>query len=508
MGYQVPTLEQGLGFLISLGKALLPDRNFGSRFAPGWKLVKVMAGAMTDVNAHVDSAMRDVMADTAKAAALDRFLKIFAPGGLAARKGATPARKAAAGRVRGSLGSTSALGDQLVHKATGLIFQINNSVTIPAGLFFDADILAVSTGSATRLKKGEILEYLATPAGLTTQVELQLDLDQDGVDQEADGDARNRLLAALSTPAAGGNQGDYVGWMLAQLGIARAFCYPARAGLGTIDVAALHAGLGINRILTGPEMSALLGVLITFAPAQVAGTGGSLRMLQVIGGNADAAMLANVEMTITPNGLAPNAMDWDDSGAPTVLAYTAGTRTLQFAGGARPSTMQAGHRIVLKGVGSLQDGTVMTVLALSGVDSIILQDTPTVSPAATDVVYAAGPLTKKIRDAILAHINGDTLYLAASGPLPAATAASQSISTVNLQVLADGLGTANPAGTYGAWTGSLLKAQLAKIAMLTPGVRNQNVITPAADQDATDYAFPLDAQIGLLTPGYVLVRKG
>jgi hypothetical protein len=34
------------------------------------------------------------------------------------------------------------------------------------------------------------------------------------------------------------------------------------------------------------------------------------------------------------------------------------------------------------------------------------------------------------------------------------------------------------------------------------------VITPAVDQEAVDYAFPLDTQVGLLTPGYVLVRRG
>jgi uncharacterized phage protein gp47/JayE len=507
MAYQTPTLDQMQGFLVSLFKALLPDRNIGSRFTPAWKLVRTIAGAATDVNANVAFAQRDVMADTAIKAALDRFLFIFAPGGLKYRKGATPARKAAAGRVRGSNGATSALGDQLIHRSSGLLFQINNSVVIPGAGYFDADILAVSTGSATRLRKGETLEYLAAPAGITTQVALQLDLDQDGVDVEADGDARNRLLTALSTPAAGGNQADYVGWMTAVLGISKAYCYPARAGLGTIDVVALHAGLGINRILTTLEASALLAVLQTLAPAQVAGSGGSLRILTAVGGNTDAAMLANVELTIAPNGLPQYAMDWDDTTAPTVLAYTAGTRTVQFTG-ARPATMQAGHRIALRGVASSQDGAPMTILALSSTDSIILQDTPTVSPAATDVVYAAGPLTKPIRDAILAHINGDTLYLAATGPLPAATAASKSISTVNLQVLAEGIGTANPLGAYGSWSGSLLRGQLSKIAMMTPGVRNQAVITPVVDQDATDYAFPLDASIGLLTPGYVLVRKG
>ena len=209
---------------------------------------------------------------------------------------------------------------------------------VPAAGAVDVDVLAVSTGSATRLKKGEILEYLSTPAGIQTKIELQRDLDDDGFDSEQDGAARNRLLAALATPSSGGNQSDFVGWALSQLGISQAFCYPNRAGLGTVDVAALHTG--------------------------------------------------------------------------------------------------------------------------------------------------------------------------ADRPLPGAVAASSSISTAQLQVLATGIGTSNPAGVYGAWVGALLRGTLQRIVTYTRGVRSTAVIAPAADQEAVDYAFPLDTQIGLLTPGYVLVRRG
>lgn len=500
MAYQVPTLDEMQGFLVALFKSLLPDRNIGTRFAPAWKFVKTIAGAATDTHAHVRAGLKDVMPDSAQKAALDRWLSIKAPGGLTQRKGATGARKSAAGRVRGTAGATSVVGDQLVHRASGLIFQINSPVTIPGGGYLDADISAVSTGSATRLKKGEVLEYLATPVGLQTPVELQKDLDEDGVDQEQDGAALSRLIAAFREPTAGGNQADYVAWALAQLGIAQAFCYPNRAGLGTVDVAALHSGTGTARILNAGEMAALLAVLQALCPVQVIN---ALRILTAVGGDVDSANLANVEMTITPDGSAQNAFDWDDSTPPTVLSWTSATRLLQFAAD-RPGTMQAGHRLCLKGVASSQDGAPFVIEALSGTDSVILQTSPAVAPAATDIVYAGGPLTQPLRDAILAHINGDTLYAGPSGPLPGATVSS----TIGLQVLVAGLGTANPAGLYGAWSGSLLRGVLAQIAMYTRGVRNQSVITPVADVDAVDYAFPVDNQIGLLTPGYVLVRKG
>jgi len=516
VAYQVPTLDQMLGFLVAMFKGLLPDRNIGSRFVPAWKLLKVIAAAVTDVHANVAASFKDAMPDSARGAALDRWIAIFRPGGTKTRKAATPARKASAGRVRGAPGAVTAVGDQLIHRASGLLFQINSAAAIPAAPavpFVDVDILAISVGSATRLKKGEILEYLSAPSGIQTKIELQKDLDDDGFDIEQDGAARNRLLAALAAPSSGGNQSDFVGWALSQLGISQAFVYPNRAGIGTVDIAALHTGIGTARILNTAEATALLALLQTLAPAQLAANGGALRVLTVVGGNVDPANLANVEITVAPDGSPQYAFDWDDTTPPAVQSWNASTRTLQLTT-ARPPTMQAGHRLCLKGVTSSQDGAPVVIEALVGTDSVILQTVPKntsgtdAAPAATDLVYAGGPLTDTIRSAIVAHLNGDVLYAAPTGPLPGAVAASSSISTAQLQVLATGIGTANPAGIYGAWVGSLLRGTLQRIVTYTRGVRSTSVITPAVDQEAIDYGFPLDLQVGLLTPGYVLVRRG
>jgi uncharacterized phage protein gp47/JayE len=510
VAYKVPTLEEMLGFLIALGKGLLPTRNFGSRFVPGWKLLKIIAGAATDGHAHIVSAFDAVFPTRARGAALDEWLGLIAPGGSKLRKGATGARKANAGRVRGSNGSTFTAGDQLIHRKSNQLYQLGESGTIVAPVpgYVDADIVAVSTGAATRLEKGEVLEFLAPPTGIKTQVELQLTLDEDGVDAEQDGSAQNRLLLAMGTPRSGGNQADFVGWALLQLGVAQAFCYPNRAGVGTVDIAALHQGTGSARILLAGEVTALIAALRELAPTQMGATGGALRGLTVI------AETANVELTITPDGQAQNAMDYDDIAGPAqVLTWNGTTRALQF-NAARPSTMKAGDRICIKGVASTQDSAPMVIEALSSTDTVILQTIPKkpdgtdATPAATDLVYAGGPLTVTVRAAVLAHLNGDTLYAGPAGPLPAATAASSGIDTTHLEVLAEGIGTANPGGLYGAWNGGLLLSVLAKIGTFTKGVRKQTVVTPVLDQEATDYPFPNDVQIGLLVPGYILVRRG
>lgn len=502
MGYKVPTIDELQTFLTALFKGLFPDRNVGSRFSFYWKLVKVIAGAVTDVHAHVDVAGKDFMPDTTSKSALDRWLKIV---GLL-RKAATPSRKSAAARATGTIATPIPSGSVLLHRASGQLFQINTTTTIGAGGTVDCDVVAVSVGSATRLKKGEQLEFSTPIAGVSQNVKLVLDLDEDGFDSELDGGALVRLLAALAQPTSGGNQADFVRWCLAQLGVNSAYCYPNRAGIGSVDVAVLHAGTGNSRFFTLGERNALLATLIQLAPANLAG--GALRVLDTVG------EATNVEVMITPNGESQYAMDWDDAAPATVLAWTPASRTLQF-NGPRPATMKAGDRVCLKGVASDEGGEPVVIESLTSTDSVVLQTLPKkkdgtdATPVATDIAYAGGPLTSIVRDAIIAHLNSDVLYASRNGPLAGAVAASQGISTANLRILLTGIGTSNPLGKYGTWTGALRKGALATICLYTRGVRSHTVVLPVAENtESTDYPFPVDGQIGMLSVGSVLVRKG
>jgi hypothetical protein len=61
--------------------------------------------------------------------------------------------------------------------------------------------------------------------------------------------------------------------------ITSVFAYPTRAGFGTVDVVAFHAGSGAARSLSGGEVATLLAWLKTKAPAHLAGTPGALRVL-------------------------------------------------------------------------------------------------------------------------------------------------------------------------------------------------------------------------------------
>jgi hypothetical protein len=135
-------------------KGLLPDRNIGSRFVPAWKLLKVIAAAVTDVHANVAASFKDAMPDSAWGAALDRWIAIFRPGGTKTRKAATPARKASAGRVAGP--GRCDRGRRPAHPPRErLLFQVNSAATIPvapAPPF--VDVLAISTGSGDPPEEG------------------------------------------------------------------------------------------------------------------------------------------------------------------------------------------------------------------------------------------------------------------------------------------------------------------------------------------------------------------
>ncbi len=493
MAFRLPSLAETRDFLIAVGKAVFPDRNYGNLRSYHSRRATFLSAAVTQLHSHISGVQDDVMPDTASDdGPIDRWGSILG----ITRKSATAARKASVGRVLGTPGTAVDAGEELVHQASGLRYEITSSATVGGDESVVVDIAAIDTGAQTKLLRGEVLEFVSTPAGLSTSIALIDDLDEDGYDDEAFGAYRARVLAAFSDPTAGGTQADYVAWMLEVEGVAKAYAYPNRAGLGTVDLVALHNGSGAARVLDTADQEAVVEYVRELAPSQIAGVGGALRHLEVVPEEVD------VELVLEANGEAAYAFDWNDEVPPEVLAWTPSTRLLQFTA-ARPGTMKAGHRLSLLGIGSAQDSRELTIEALSSTDSVILEEAPPVAPAAADLAYSGGPLVTPVRDAILAHMNGVTVY-AGRGQVPIPESSLES--TIGLEVLTEGIGPANPGGEYGTWSGGLIRAVLGKIAIYKGGVRNYTIPTPAADVEAEDPDFPDDAEIGLIVPGYVLVR--
>ena len=313
MAYVLPTLEEMHGFLIALFKVLLPDRTV-ARFSFNWKFLRTVAAAVTDNHAHVSATRADMMPDTAELDALERWGNLTG----VPRKSSTPSRKDNALRVVGVPTSVVPLGAVLTHDGSGLRFMINEASVVPAGGSVDVDVVAVDTGSATRLNAGETLTFTSPPAGLEETAELVLDLDEDGEDVESDGAYRLRVLSRFDSPPLGGAQEDYRQWALRTTGIAAAYVYPNRAGDGTVDVAALHLGSGEARILTAGERDQLQEDLDALRPVSVL----DMRVLDVFAETVD------VEAAVLTTGEKQYLFDWDDATPLEVLSWVAGTRTL------------------------------------------------------------------------------------------------------------------------------------------------------------------------------------
>ncbi len=458
--FVVPTLEELHTFLIALTKALFPDIDVSPSSFPAL-FGRTLAAAATDNHAHLVSVKADLLPDTAEGAALDRWGAVVGR----PRKGATPARKADALRVVNNdvVAHDVTIGDELVH-VSGLRFQINETISVPAGQDLDVDVVAIDTGSATRLAAGEVLKFTTPLAGIEEAAELQIALDEDGDDQEGDGAYRNRVLDRFRTPPLGGAQNDYETWALEVVGIATAYVYPNRAGLGTVDVAALHVGTGSARILNPGEVAELQAHLDEKRPI-----GATVRVLEVV------EQAVDTEVTVRSTGEEAYAWDWIDETPLEVDAWNGGTRQLTFTI-ARPDTMAAGGRIVIRTVAGTGAGAPLVIESLVGADDVILEEVPDVAPVAGDLVYAGGALTDPVRAAVAAHIAS--------------------------------LGTANPDDTsYGSWEGNLRTATLGGVVADVVGVRGLTLIAPAADVEADDPPFPGDAEINLLVPGRVLVRR-
>lgn len=503
MAFKIPSMDETRAFLVALHRSLFPTQNVSSRRSYHGRRVTYLAGAITQLHSHIFGVQRDLHPLTAgPGTPIESWGNVVG----VTPKAATPARKSAAARIEGAAAATVTSGTQLADSASGLLFEITNNVTIPGiggvdpDSFFDADIAGIDVGSQTRLEAGTVLKFISPPAGIQAAVVLQKDLDEDGFDVEQFGSYRGRVISTFSATPSGGNQSDFERWALASIASVRtAYAYPNRAGRGTIDIVGFYAATGSARSLTLDDRNAVKAYIQTQAPFQVSGEGGGLRVLETI------AQPQPVEILLTPNGIPEFEFNWDDSTPPTVVSWNGTTRELQFSGGALPLSLRAGHSLSLRGVASTQDGEEIKIEAISAVDKVVLEHAPVNAPVATDVIYSGGPLVTPVRDAILAHLNGEIVY-AGRGltPLPESSVGN----AIGLDILADGIGPSNPDGEFGPWAGGIVRATLFTIAKYKGGVRNVVVSVPSSDTEATNDEFPDDDQIHFVVPSSVLIRRG
>ncbi len=262
----------------------------------------------------------------------------------------------------------------------------------------------------------------------------------------------------IQEKARGGTANDWEQWTLESSdAIATAYVYPNRNGNGSVDIAALYAGSGSPRLLDGTARTNLLAALNALRSVTA-----TARVLQV------TAQSQDVEVIVTPESDPQWAKDWDDSTAPVVSTWTAGTRTLVFTS-TRPASMQPGHRLVIVGT----SGEPLVIESLSSTNAVVLVDAKGQTPVATSAVYAGGALTDPVRNAILA--------------------------------LFDSLGP-RVGGYGGGWTGSIRISNLFETVQTTDGVLDSTMVNPVATVEPTPETYLNDTSVGLLIPGSIIVH--
>jgi uncharacterized phage protein gp47/JayE len=401
------------------------------------------------------------------------------------RKLATGARKAQSVEATGTPASVILAGAVLVHQ-DGLRYAVQNTAAIPAGGAVLLDIEAIDTGPNTRRSAGDALKFSSPPTGVNQTARVLLDFDEGGEPDESIGAYRERLLTRFRQGGQGGNRSDYEQWVLASTSAIRdAFIYGGKPGLGWVSVAGLRDGQGASRVLNDTEREEIRAYLLARKPVS-----DKIRVL------VTPARTVHVELAIGTLSQT-HRFDWDDAAGFEVSAWDPATRVLTWDP-AVPSDLSAGKLLAINSLdpsSSGSDGWPAVVAAVTGATTTVL--TPyrgraqpfSFTPAASDIIHASSTTAWRVREAV---VNG---YIVGCG--------SDEFHVPGINQL----GPANPEHAYGPWASDITISMLLAAARSQPGVASVAVVTPAADELATEYEFPDDDQVELLVPGQVLVRS-
>lgn len=123
----------------------------------------------------------------------------------------------------------------------GIAYATTAPGNIAAGGTLAIAASAVVPGVAANIAAGTVLALSAAPAGVSGSCTVAIAM-TGGADAEASTALLARLLTRLRNPPHGGNANDYLAWALAVPGVAEAYVFPLRRGLGTVDVVIEGAG--------------------------------------------------------------------------------------------------------------------------------------------------------------------------------------------------------------------------------------------------------------------------
>ncbi len=150
-------------------------------------------------------------------------------------------------------------------------------------------------GAVGNMALGDALTVEGYVAGLDGTATVAAGGFTGGADAESDPSLLARLLNHIQQPPAGGNANDYAQWALAVPGVASAYVYPLRQGLGTVTVVVLTSGSGAARIPGAPLVTAVFNAIDPVRPV-------CDKYVQVLAPTAHAqALTANLKINAAYN---------------------------------------------------------------------------------------------------------------------------------------------------------------------------------------------------------------
>lgn len=268
--------------------------------------------------------------------------------------------------------------------------------------------VSVTTGAAANLPKGSLLTWVAPPPGLAAQVTLTTAL-VGAEDTETDTELVARLLERIQNPPRGGVAADYRFWTensvnvttLAALGIRRAYVYPQRSGLGSVDVVPLVAGTTGPTRIPGATTRALVQTYVNTKRPVTA-------TVYIREASAAAANALRIRIRLLPSTAKGGVylFDWIDGGTPTTItAHTANTITVGAVPAALSAAFASGSQPRVQVIISTSGASAAPFLARVSniVGLVITLDTSfDIQPTdAVDYFWAGGGAVDAVADRIL-----------------------------------------------------------------------------------------------------------
>lgn len=330
--------------------------------------------------------------------------------GVFGRNGAFPA-SGGGGTIIGPPATLIPAGDQLTDPSGSIAIELADTVTIGGGGTVQGVFNAITPGAAGNLAIGTKIRWLAPRLGVTATVTLGTAL-SGGYDEEGDYDLVARLIRRMQAPPRAGSAADWRAWAEAaldangkSLGISRAYVYPFRNGIGSVDVVITVSGNGSTRDPGSIKAAA--------AQVYLDGLRIATDTVRVVRPRFPAGfeIKARARIRAAP-GYRP---DWDDGGTGITLVSGAGTASVVISGvntalkAAADLNLRPRIQVGVTGFQVPRQRQVLTYQAdtpIVGQSTLLLDSALEAGAFSHATAYAGSSAVEPVATAMLAEMNG------------------------------------------------------------------------------------------------------